>query len=87
MEETVVTLINEGGLHARPAARFVQVASTFDVNIRVEKDDRAADGRSLLGLTTLMAYQGTQLKIVARGKEAKQALEALKALVESGFGE
>ncbi len=88
--EVTVTLHNTHGLHARPAARFVQLAAGFDADVRVHKPGAGAppvSARSLNRLATLGAVAGDQLVIQATGPQATAALEALRALVESGFGE
>jgi phosphocarrier protein FPr len=88
--EVTVTLHNAHGLHARPAARFVQLAAGFDADIHVHKQGAGAppvSARSLNRLATLGAVAGDQLVIQATGPQAMAALDALRALVESGFGE
>lgn len=87
MEEAVVEVINELGVHARPAAIFVQTASKFKAEVEVEKDGRRVNGKSIMGIMTLAARKGSQLKITVSGEEAPEALNALKALVEQGFGD
>ncbi len=87
-----ITLIlqNEHGLHARPAARFVQLASIFDAEIRVTNlttGSRSVSAKSLNALATLGALNGHQIHIQARGEQAAQALEALKRLIDERFGE
>jgi multiphosphoryl transfer protein len=88
--EITLTLKNRYGLHARPAARFVQLASTFDATIQV-RNARTGKGpvpaRSLNGLATLGAVGGDAITIAASGTQAQPALEALRQLVEDGFGE
>ncbi|MDX1436734.1 MAG: phosphoenolpyruvate--protein phosphotransferase [Anaerolineales bacterium] len=85
-----ITLLNEHGLHARPAALFVQIAAKFDAEIAVS-NARTGKGpvpaKSLNGLATLGAVRGDQLLISASGPQAAMALEALIELVETGFGE
>ncbi|MGH6904772.1 MAG: HPr family phosphocarrier protein [Geminicoccaceae bacterium] len=83
----IVTIVNRRGLHARAAARFVKVAEQFVAEIEVAKDDMVVSGSSIMGLMVLAAAPGSQLEIRARGREAKAALAALVALVESGFDE
>lgn len=78
-----VTLINETGLHARPAAEFVKTASAFDAQILVN----GVDAKSLLGIMAMGAKKGTELELVANGAQAQQAIDGLTALVESGFSE
>ncbi len=89
-ELVTVTLINQHGLHARPAARFVQMATRFKADIQVKNETNGkgpASARSLNAIATLGAVQNHQIRIDASGDEAAQALKALKELVESGFGE
>jgi phosphocarrier protein HPr len=82
-----VTIVNRRGLHARAAARFVNVAEQFVAEIEVAKDDLVVGGTSILGLMMLAAAAGSTLEIRARGREAAPALDALVALVERGFDE
>ena len=82
-----VIVPNALGLHARAAARFVQVAGRFAAQIRVTRDGRTVDGKSLMGVLLLAASRGSMLTISAEGPDADVALDALAALVDSGFGE
>ena len=82
-----VQIRNPLGLHARAAARFVHTASRFDCRIQVSRDGRTMDGKSILGILLLAASHGTLLEISADGDQEEAAVEALSALVESGFGE
>jgi phosphocarrier protein HPr len=82
-----VTIVNRRGLHARAAARFVNVAEQFVAEIEVAKDDLVVGGTSILGLMMLAAAAGSTLEIRARGREAAPAVDALAALVERGFDE
>ncbi|MCI0609405.1 MAG: phosphoenolpyruvate--protein phosphotransferase [Anaerolineae bacterium] len=89
-KEMILTLKNLHGLHARPAARFVQTAVSFDAEVRVRNLTNSkgpVTARSLNGVATLGAVGGHQIGISAHGAEAVQALDALRVLVESGFGE
>jgi phosphocarrier protein HPr len=83
----VVTVPNELGMHARAAARFVRVASTFTSQIRVNRDGRAIDGKSIMGLLLLAAARGATITITADGPDELAALDALCGLVERGFDE
>lgn len=83
----VFMIKNKFGLHARPSASFVQTASQFRSEIKVEKDGLVADGKSILDLMMLAAAQGTQVIIKARGADAQEALKALGDLIEGRFGE
>jgi phosphocarrier protein HPr len=78
---------NKFGLHARPSASFVQTASRFRSDIKVEKDGQEADGKSILDLMMLAAAQGTHITIKAQGEDAREALLALGDLVDGRFGE
>jgi phosphocarrier protein HPr len=82
-----VEVVNLRGLHARAAARFVKTAEQFQAEIEVAKDDLKVSGISIMGLMMLAAAKGAALEIRARGREARPALAALVALVESGFDE
>jgi phosphocarrier protein HPr len=82
-----VVIPNALGLHARAAARFVQAAARFDAQIRVSRDGRVVDGKSLMGVLLLAASRGTTLTIDADGPDAAGAVDALTALVSAGFGE
>ena len=83
--EATVRVINEHGLHARPATQFTQLANEFDAEIRVSKNELAADGKSVAEMLTLYAPCGTELRIRARGVDAARAVRKLAALVASGF--
>ena len=87
MREVEVTIPNKHGLHARPATRFVQLASKYESNIEVIKGDLVVDGKSVTSMLTLNATKGTSLKIRATGPDADEAAEELAALIKSGFGE
>jgi phosphocarrier protein len=82
-----IAVVNRRGLHARAAARFVKTAEQFQAEIEVVKDGLKVSGISIMGLMMLAAAKGAALEIRARGREARPALAALVALVESGFDE
>jgi phosphocarrier protein len=82
-----VVIANARGLHARAAARFVQVASRYRSRIRLAREGRTADGKSILGLLALLGSQGTSLTISADGSDEQEALRALVDLVAARFGE
>ena len=83
-----VTICNRKGLHARASAKFVKCAEAFDAVITVTKDDRTSvGGTSIMGLLSLAVGMGSDLVLEAEGPEREQALRALVALVEAGFGE
>jgi phosphocarrier protein HPr len=87
MTNRSVTVVNELGLHARAAARFVHLASRFEAKIRVARDQKVVDGKSIMGILLLAASRGTALTITADGVDEETAIEALVQLVASGFGE
>jgi phosphocarrier protein HPr len=85
--EREVQIRNALGLHARAAARFVRLASQFRSLVKVERNGRVMDGKSILGMLLLAASKGTRLRLLVDGEDAAQAAEALVDLVSSGFGE
>jgi phosphocarrier protein HPr len=82
-----VTICNVRGLHARASAKFVKTAAGFDAEVRVAKDGTQVDARSIMGLMMLAAGIGSSIEIEAEGSEAKEAVDALAALVEARFDE
>jgi phosphocarrier protein HPr len=83
-----VTIVNKRGLHARASAKFVQMAETFpDVQISVSRGAETVGGLSIMGLMLLAAGPGSKVGLTAKGPRAKEALKALKRLIEDGFGE
>ena len=87
MIQRAVTVRNRLGLHARAAARFVHTANAFRSRVTLSRDGRTMDGKSILGILLLAAGQGTRLTLGAEGDDETAAIEALSALVASGFGE
>lgn len=82
-----VTICNRRGLHARAAARFVAMAERFGASVEVVKDGQSVSARSIMGLMMLGAGMGSSIELRAEGWDAKEAMDALAALVESGFDE
>ena len=82
-----VQVTNALGLHARAAARFVHLATRFTSQIRVSRDSKVMDGKSIMGILLLAAARGTKLTISADGPDETTAVDSLVQLVESGFGE
>ena len=80
-------ILNEKGLHARAAAKFVELVDTFDVSLLVKKDNLEASGDSIMGLLMLAASRGTEIELVASGLEAAETLSALSDLIKNLFGE
>ena len=82
-----VTVPNKRGLHARAAAKFVMMAERFGASVDVIRDGQSVPARSIMGLMMLGAGKGAVIELRAEGWDAKEALDALAALVESGFDE
>lgn len=82
-----IVVSNQLGLHARAAAKFVHMATRYESQIRVGRDNRVMDGKSIMGILLLAAARGTTLTISADGPDEAAAVEALCRLVSSGFGE
>jgi phosphocarrier protein HPr len=80
-------IVNVRGLHARAAARFVQLAETFQATISVSKDQTTVDATSIMGLMMLAAGPGSFIRVKAEGPQAEAAIAALAALVADRFGE
>jgi phosphocarrier protein len=87
VKELEVQISNRLGLHARAAARFVHLANRFKSRIAVTKGGSRVDGKSILGLLTLAAHEGTVLRLTAEGEDASEALSQLESLVRNRFGE
>jgi phosphocarrier protein len=87
MTSREVTVCNQLGMHARAAAKFVHLATRFEARVRVARDRREMDGKSIMGILLLAAARGTTITISADGADERDAVSALVALVESGFGE
>ena len=87
MPELKITVEHPAGLHARPAALFVQIANRYQSTIVVSHGARSANAKSILSVLTLGASRGAQLTLRADGADADAALAALQALVSSNFGE
>ncbi len=88
MREIEVEIKNKAGLHARPSALFVQIASEFSSEIKVISDGEEVNGKSIMGLMLLAAEKGRKLRLAAEGQDEEQALQRLKKLIEEEkFGE
>jgi phosphocarrier protein len=85
MTARTVTVVNVLGMHARAAARFVRLASSFVAQVRVNRDGRVIDGKSIMGLLLLAAARGAAITISVDGPDEAAAIDALCALVERGF--
>jgi phosphocarrier protein len=87
MTSQSVTVVNQLGMHARAAAKFVHLATRFTARVRVGRERREMDGKSIMGILLLAAARGSTITISAEGADEQDAVAALVALVESGFGE
>ena len=82
-----IVVSNQLGLHARAAAKFVHMATRYDSQIRVGRESKVMDGKSIMGILLLAAPRGTTITISAEGPDEQAAVDALCGLVASGFGE
>ena len=80
-------VVNRLGMHARAAAKFVHLATRFEARVKVARDGREMDGKSIMGILLLAAARGSTITISADGVDERDAVAALTALVQSGFGE
>jgi phosphocarrier protein HPr len=87
MTVRTVTVVNQLGMHARAAAKFVHMASKYTSDVRVSRHGREMDGKSIMGILLLAAARGSSLTISANGADERDAVTALAGLVDSGFGE
>lgn len=87
MAQTTVTIINRLGLHARAAAKFVNLAKTFESSVMLAKDSEAVDGKSIMSVMLLAAPIGTELELTVRGGDEAEAMIALQHLISDRFGE
>ncbi len=82
-----VVITNASGLHARPATFFIQKANSYRASIWIEKDDRKANAKSLLGVLSLGIAKGMTVTLIADGQDENAALAGLAELIDSGFSE
>jgi phosphocarrier protein len=87
MIDHLIRIKNRLGLHARAAVKFVNLANRFAADIRIEKDGSDVDGKSILGLLTLAATQGTDITLHLDGVDEAAALQAIVELIDGRFGE
>jgi phosphocarrier protein len=85
--EKEVTIVNRLGMHARPAAMFVRIASRYRAEIWVEKEGEQINGKSIMGLMMLAAGQGSKLLIRCEGPDADKAMEEIEELIAGRFNE
>lgn len=87
MLEREISIINKLGLHARAAAKFVTLASTFSSHIQLSRNGRTVNGKSIMGVMMLAASKGTTLNVSADGTDEQEALDKIAELVNNRFGE
>ncbi|MDR2741933.1 MAG: HPr family phosphocarrier protein [Treponema sp.] len=87
MIEKIVTIQNRAGIHARPAALLVQITKDFQCKIYLEKEGDRINGKSIMGIITLGASYGTEIKIIAEGPDEQAAVDAIVRLFDSKFEE
>lgn len=85
--EKEITVVNRLGLHARPAALFVKVASRFRAEVWVKKESEEVNGKSIMGLMMLAAGKGSKLHLIAEGADADKVIAEIENLVQTRFGE
>jgi phosphocarrier protein HPr len=87
MEIQTFTVRNKLGLHARAAALLVKTANHYTADVMIEKDGIEVNGKSIMGILMLAASKGTKITLKMEGKDANQAMEALRQLIDNKFGE
>ena len=87
MQQKQVTIINRLGLHARAAAKFVTLASSFSSEIDLSRDNQTVNGKSIMGVMMLAASRGTLLTLTTKGVDENEAITRIEELVLSKFGE
>jgi phosphocarrier protein len=87
MTERLVTIQNRAGVHARPAALLVQTSKDFKCTIHFERENDRINAKSIMGIITLGASYGTEIRIIAEGEDEAEAVEALSRLFDAKFEE
>jgi phosphocarrier protein len=87
MLDKTVTIRNKLGLHARAAVKFVNLSNRFVSSVKIVKDGDEIDGKSILGILTLAATQGTSIRLLISGKDEEAAMAALVELITNRFDE
>jgi len=82
-----IEIINKLGMHARAAAQFVQLASSFASHIEIEKDKRRVNGKSIMGVMMLAASKGSQITLYADGEDEEESMSSLEKLINNRFNE
>ncbi|MEO5568395.1 MAG: HPr family phosphocarrier protein [Gemmatimonadaceae bacterium] len=87
MPERVVQVVNEAGIHARPAAEIVKTAAKFKAEITIARDDLEVNAKSIMGVMMLAAECGSDVMLKGEGDDAQAAIDAIAAVIANGFGE
>ncbi len=82
MIKETITILNENGLHALPASRFVKLAERFNCNVELIKDGIKVSGKSIMGILTLACEKGSKVTMICNGKDEKEAFSALRKILE-----
>ena len=87
MQDKTVTIVNKLGLHARAAAKFVTLASSFASDVKVSRNGQEVNGKSIMGVMMLAASQGSDITLLIDGEDESEAVDKLAGLIEDRFGE
>jgi phosphocarrier protein len=87
MLKQTLLIVNKLGLHARAAAKLVKLASSFESQVQVKRQQREVNGKSIMGVMLLAAGKGTEIELIVDGTDETTAMEAISELINSGFGE
>ncbi len=87
MPDKTVTIVNKLGLHARAAAKFVTLASSFASDIKVTRNGQEVNGKSIMGVMMLAASKGSEITLIVNGNDETEAIDKLSELVQERFGE
>lgn len=87
MQDKTVIIVNKLGLHARAAAKFVTLASSFESDIKITRNGQEVNGKSIMGVMMLAASKGTEVTLVADGSDESRAIDKLTELIADRFGE
>ncbi len=87
MLDRTVTIDNKLGLHARAAAKFVTLASSFESDVKLARNGQEVNGKSIMGVMMLAASKGTEIRLIADGSDEHEAIEKLTELINNRFGE
>lgn len=87
MLKQTLLIVNKLGLHARAAAKLVKLASSFECQVQVKRQQREVNGKSIMGVMLLAAGKGTEIELIVDGADETTAMEKISELINSGFGE